>query len=72
MSEPSRPDPAPRPGSPAALAGGCTCPTLVNTPAVTSTPLLAPDCPLHHAVSSGDTAPSPGDKATAAMGDTGG
>lgn len=41
--------PIPAPGSPAALAHGCRCPTLANEPQAgfLEDPLIAPDCPVH-------------------------
>ena len=41
----------PPPGTAAAVATGCRCPTLANSPSATeptAAPLIAPDCALHH------------------------
>jgi hypothetical protein len=46
---------SPRPGSPAAGARGCTCPVVINLPAVAgANVLIAPDCPLHRPVSAAE------------------
>jgi hypothetical protein len=38
----------PGPGSAAAVAQGCLCPTLINGPVTPADQLLtAPDCPVH-------------------------